>query len=231
MKTASEPGQLIRVEARGLLFDMDGVLVSSLGSVERSWERWAKRHGKDVSSTIRAAHGRRAIDTLRKLLPEGDAAAELKIIEDLEVADNEGLKALDGVIPMLESIPPQSWTVVTSATTRLARSRLLHGGIPLPDAIITGDMVERGKPSPDPYLKGAEILGVRPEECIVIEDTAAGARAGRQAGARVLATTFSFPMKELSEADWVVHSLADVAVSVADKGKKIELAFVPLARL
>jgi sugar-phosphatase len=220
----------IRVFARGLLFDMDGVLVSSLGSVERSWQKWAERHGLDVISTIRAAHGRRAIDTVRKLWPNGDYMAELKIIEDYEVADNDDLKVLDGVTQILQSIPQKYWTIVTSATDRLARARLGYAGIPVPDRIVTGDMVTRGKPDPEPYLKGAQLLGVDPSECVVIEDASAGANAGRAAGCKVLATTFSHSIEVLSAADWIVESLSQVKVSLLPNDEGLALEFEPLPR-
>ena len=215
----------VKIHTRGLLFDMDGVLVSSLGSVERSWRRWAERHGMDVDSTVRAAHGRRAIDTLRALLPEGDHAAELKAIEDLEVADMADMEILDGVMPILTSLPQKYWTIVTSATGRLARARLAYGGVPVPQSIVTGEMVEVGKPGPEPYMKGAQILGLLPGDCLVIEDSVSGAQAGHNAGCKVLATTFLHSADELTAADWVVHSLAGVTVTVlgGDLGLMLEL--------
>ena len=91
----------MKVRTKGLLFDMDGVLISSLGSVERSWQTWAERHGLDVRETIKTAHGMRAIETVRTLKPDADHAAELKVIEDLEVGDNEGLEVLEGVASIL----------------------------------------------------------------------------------------------------------------------------------
>src|SRR6201991_3587152 len=106
----------MKVRAKGLLFDMDGVLISSLGSVERSWQTWAERHGLDVRETIKTAHGMRAIETVRKLRPDADHLAELKVIEDLEVEDTAGLQVLDGVTAILGSIPQKYWTIVTSAT-------------------------------------------------------------------------------------------------------------------
>src|ERR1700733_4815809 len=153
----------MRVIVRGILFDMDGVLVSSLGSVERSWTKWAEKHGMDIASAIHTAHGRRAIETVRLLRPDLDAREETKFIEDLEVEDNEGLEILGGVKPILETLPERYWTVVTSATERLARSRMKAGGIPVPSRMITADMVAKGKPDPEPYRRGAELLGLKPE--------------------------------------------------------------------
>ena len=218
----------MRVIVRGILFDMDGVLVSSLGSVERSWTKWAEKHGMDIASAIHTAHGRRAIETVRLLRPDLNAREETKFIEDLEVEDNEGLEILGGVKPILETLPERYWTVVTSATERLARSRMKAGGIPVPSRMITADMVEKGKPDPEPYRRGAELLGLKPEECLVIEDSAAGARAGHAAGCKVLATLFSHSVESLIAADWIVRSLEDVRFTLVNEA--IELEFEPLPR-
>jgi sugar-phosphatase len=209
---------------------MDGVLISSLGSVERSWQTWAERHGLDVRETIKTAHGMRAIETVRSLKPDADHLAELKVIEDLEIGDNEGLQVLEGVLSILQSVPQKFWTIVTSATERLARSRLAFAGIPVPQHIITADMVKEGKPHPEPYIKGAKILGQAPQDCIVIEDSTSGAKAGHAAGCKVLATTFSHTIQQLTAADWIVESLARVKITVLPDDQGLELDFTPLNR-
>jgi mannitol-1-/sugar-/sorbitol-6-phosphatase len=220
----------MKVRTKGLLFDMDGVLISSLGSVERSWQTWAERHGLDVRETIKTAHGMRAIETVRKLKPDADHLAELKVIEDLEVGDNEGIEVLEGVLSVLESVPQKFWTIVTSATERLARSRLAFAGIPVPQHVVTADMVTEGKPHPEPYIKGAKILGLAPQDCIVIEDSTSGAKAGHAAGCKVLATTFSHTIQQLTAADWIVESLAKVRITVLPDDQGLELEFTPLNR-
>jgi mannitol-1-/sugar-/sorbitol-6-phosphatase len=207
---------------------MDGVLVSSLGSVERSWRRWAEEYGVDPELAVRTAHGCRALDTVRFLRPDIDAMAGLQRIEDLEVEDNDGLEILAGVPEFLAQLPAGSWTVVTSATIRLARIRLEHGGIPAPERFITGDLVENGKPHPEPYRRGAELLGLDPANCLVIEDAASGTKAGHAAGCKVLATLFSHSLESLAAADWIVNSLEEVSVSIQDG--LIELEFTPVDR-
>jgi len=223
----------VKIQIRGILFDMDGVLVSSLGSVERSWQRWAVEYGVDPALAVRTAHGCRAIDTVRFLRPDIDAQAGLKRIEDLEVEDNEGLEILPGVRDLLAQLPPQAWTVVTSATGRLARVRLQQGGLAVPERFITADLVENGKPHTEPYLKGAKLLGLRPEDCLVIEDSASGVRAGHAAGCKVLATLFSHPLESLAAADWIVRSLEDVRLRVSEdaQGALLELEFTPVDRM
>ena len=216
------------LRVRGILFDMDGVLVSSLGSVERSWKTWAEARGIDPVIAIRTAHGRRAIETVRLLRPDLNDVEELKWIEDMEVEDNQGLEILQGVKAILEALPGKYWTVVTSATDRLARARMADGGIPVPTEIITADVVTRGKPDPEPYRRGSELLGLAPEDCLVIEDSASGAKAGHAAGCKVLATLFSHSLESLIAADWIVTSLEDVRARVV--GDEVELEFQPVAR-
>jgi len=74
-----------------------------------------------------------------RLRPDLDPQAELKIIEDFEVEDNEGLQVLPGVRQLLSEIPSHRWTIVTSATERLARVRLAAGGISVTQAIVTAE--------------------------------------------------------------------------------------------
>jgi mannitol-1-/sugar-/sorbitol-6-phosphatase len=219
----------MKISVRGILFDMDGVLVSSIGSVERSWTKWAEKHGVDPALAIKTAHGRRAIETVRFLRPDLNDEEELRHLEEMEVNDNEGVEILEGVLPILQALPTNRWTVVTSATKRLALSRMRHGGIPVPERVVTADKVSKGKPDPEPYVVGAKLLGLKPEECLVIEDAASGAKAGHAAGCKVLATLFSHSMESLSAADWIVKSLRDVRVKVA--GDVIEVEFEPVARV
>jgi len=219
----------VTVRCKGILFDMDGILISSLGSVERSWTAWALRSGIDPALAIHTAHGCRAIETVRKLRPDLDDEAELKWIEDLEVSDQEGVATLPGVLELLASLPPVRWTVVTSATERLARVRLAAAGIAVPERIITADMVTQGKPHPEPYLRGAEILGLPAADCVVIEDSGSGTKAGRAAGCTVIGTTFSHPIAELSAAHFLVTDLTGITVEALPGDEELALHFTPLA--
>ncbi|HEX3985766.1 MAG TPA: HAD-IA family hydrolase [Acidobacteriaceae bacterium] len=221
----------VTLRPRGILFDMDGVLVSSIGSVERTWEKWSLARGIDPAVAIHMAHGRRAIETVRQLRPDLNDREELQWLEDMEVADTVGLSMLDGVRRILDSLPEKYWTVVTSATERLARIRMEHGGIHVPARIVSADDVQLGKPHPEPYRKGAEILGLAPEDCLVIEDSASGAQAGHAAGCTVLATLFSHSVESLRYADHIVRSLEDVHVGVPEEpGAPLDVRFTPVTR-
>lgn len=227
----TSPAAPVTLCPRGILFDMDGVLVSSIGSVERTWEKWALARGIDPELAIRMAHGRRAIETVRDLRPDLNDVEELRWLEEMEVADGAGVSMLDGVRPILDSLPETYWTVVTSATERIARSRIQHGEIRMPVRIVSAEDVELGKPHPEPYRLGAEILGLRPEECLVIEDSASGAQAGHAAGCTVLATLFSHSIDSLTYADYIVRSLEDVQVLVPESpGAPLTVRLTPVMR-
>jgi mannitol-1-/sugar-/sorbitol-6-phosphatase len=208
----------VEIEVSGLLFDMDGVLVSSIGSVLRSWRRWAKHYGLPNADKVQIPHGVRAIDIMTQLKPDIDKTEGLKLIEDIEIADVGDLQVLAGVKALLESLPAYSWAIVTSATHRLLLGRLKAAGLPVPDRIISGDQVKRGKPDPEPYRRGAELLGVQPQDCLVFEDAPSGVRAGIAAGCRVLGVLGTHSAEELREAgaNWIVDSLTRVRTETRD---------------
>jgi mannitol-1-/sugar-/sorbitol-6-phosphatase len=206
---------------------MDGILISSIGSVERSWTKWALLRGVDPALARETAHGRRAVETIAKLQPDLDSEAELTVIEDLEVADNEGLTVLPGVLDFLAALPADRWTVVTSATERLARVRLAVAGIPVPEKLVTADKVTRGKPDPEPFLAGAALLGVAPAECVVFEDSPSGVSAGRAAGCTVVATTFSHSAESLEAANYLVRDLTEIRIESASDEIVIQLTPLP----
>src|SRR5205823_4851698 len=178
--------------------------------VERVWRRWALAHNLDPAYVVEHAHGRRSAETLRVVAPELEASQENLKVEQMEIEDKEGVVAVPGAIELLSSLPQDRFTIVTSATPVLAIARLQHVGIPIPDRFITADDVVNGKPSPEPYLKGAALLGLAPEDCLVFEDTPAGIQAAKAAGMRVIALQTTYPAEELTAADAMVKSLAGV---------------------
>ena len=220
--------ELVCVKARGILFDMDGVLISSIGSVVRCWRRWAERYDVPNATELEVPHGTRAIDIVKMLRPDIDPAEGLRVIEDFEVEDVSDLTVLPGVKALLESLPPERWAIVTSCTRRLMLARLKAAGLPVPKRVISGDDVERGKPDPEPYQRGAELLGFRPEECVVVEDAPSGVGAGKAAGCRVLGVVGTHSAEDLCGADWIARSLVGLAVTATADG--LELRFLPLAR-
>ena len=137
--------------------------MDSTPAVARVWAWWASQHGFDPDETVRVAHGRPSIATIRELLPNADHDAENLEVERREIEDVEGVVALPGALELLQALPLDRWAIVTS------------------------DDITRGKPDPEPYLKGPRALSFAPSDCIVVEDAPAGIRAGKAAGSRVVA--------------------------------------------
>lgn len=216
---------MVRILCRGVLFDLDGVLVDSTPAVARVWSAWARERGMDPADTVRRAHGRPSIETIRELLPHADAEKENALVERRELDDMDGMVTLPGARELLRALSDSSWTVVTSCTRALAVRRLEAAGLPVPNQIVTASDIRRGKPDPEPYLKGAERLGLQSQDCIVLEDAPAGIRSGRAAGARVIGvrTTASDADLRAAGASFVIDDLAALAGTATRDGLALEL--------
>jgi sugar-phosphatase len=217
---------MTQVRCAALLFDMDGVLIDSTPAVARVWHRWAVERGFNAEEVVAHAHGRPSLTTVREYLPNSDHEAENREVERREIADLDGVVPLPGALELLASLPAERWTIVTSCTRRLAEVRLRAAGLPLPKSFITSNDITNGKPHPEPYLKGAAMLGFSPAECIVVEDAPAGVRAGRAAGARVIGftTTVTESVVRAAGADWVVKDCADIRAAFSARGLNLRLA-------
>jgi HAD superfamily hydrolase (TIGR01509 family) len=140
---------------------------------------------------LAVAHGNTAARTIRQLLPRLDpavAAAAEQRVWDLEYADLADVAPATGAARLLATLADLRlpWAVVTSADTRLAKSRLAAARID-PPVLVTVDEVAAPKPDPEGYLLAAAQLGVDPTASLVVEDSAPGLAAGHAAGARTAA--------------------------------------------
>lgn len=203
----------VLVSCAGLLFDMDGVLIDSTPAVERVWSVWAREHGLDPTQVIAHVHGRPSMSTIRHFLPHSDAEMENCEVERREIEDTGGIVLLPGAAELLTSLPKDRWTIATSCTRALAEGRLRAAGLPIPERIVTSTDVSHGKPHPEPFVKASAKLGFPASDCIVVEDVAAGVRAGKSAGARVIGLRTTIRESELRDAgaDFILDNCADIS--------------------
>lgn len=205
---------IARKGLKAILFDMDGVIILSLKAQYRAWTWWCDAHGLPAEPYLEA-HGLTGAEKIRRYAPPYlDPAAEAERVTSYEVADTAGVTPAPGAerLPSLR-LP---FGVVTSAADCLARARLKAARLPVPQHLITAESVEHGKPDPEPYLLGATSLGVAPSECVVVEDAAAGVRAGQAAGMQVVALTTTVGEEELAGADLILPSLAEFLAWLGD---------------
>jgi sugar-phosphatase len=205
---------MTQIACSALLFDLDGVLIDSTPAVARVWQRWAIEHGFDPEEVTHHAHGRPSIATIREFLPGSNYELENREVERREIEDLAGVVVWPGALGLLDSLPPDRWTIVTSCTRPLAEARLQAAGLPVPRLLVTANDITHGKPNPEPYLKGASLLGVPATDCIVLEDVPAGILAGKSSGARVIALKTTMGELNLREAgaDWVVDNCSAVTL-------------------
>jgi sugar-phosphatase len=205
---------MTQIRCSALLFDMDGVLIDSTPAVARVWRRWARAHGFPPEEVVAKAHGRPSITTVREYLPNADHEAENRMVERDEMEDLEGVVPLPGARELLDRLPGNRWTIVTSSTRVLAEARLRAARLLIPEKLITASDITNGKPHPEPYLKAASMLGFPAAECVVVEDVPAGIQSGRAAGARVIAfpTTRASSDLRAAGANWVLRNCADISL-------------------
>jgi sugar-phosphatase len=207
---------MIQIICDAILFDLDGVLIDSGSCVIRHWEDWTRQHGIEMAAVMRTAHGVRTVETIRIVAPHLDAEKEAERFKAVEVADTEGVAAIDGALALLEALPSDAWAIVTSGSRELALARLRTAGLPVPGILVSGDDVKQGKPSPEPYLVGASRLGRQSHKCLVLEDAPAGIEAARAAGMQVVGIATTHFQEEL-DCSVVVDRLSALHIQVMER--------------
>ena len=211
------------MKCKGFLFDLDGTLVDSLPVVERAWSNWGKRHGIEADEILDFIHGKQAITSLRHFMrgsSEEEIQQEFKRLEKTEAEDTEGVTALPGARELLEQLNALAipWAIVTSGSVPVASARRQAAGLPLPTHFVTAERVEKGKPEPDAYLLGAELLGLPPTDCVVVEDAPAGILSGLAAGCAVIAVNAPADTPRLEETALQLSSLNALRITKNDDG-------------
>jgi len=168
----------------------------------------------------------RSIEVIRRFAPHLDAEVEAALYSANEVADTVGVVPVEGACALMELLPAETWAIVTSCSQALADARLGRAGLPVPKNMVTSDDVILGKPDPEPYLVGAQRLGISVEQCVVIEDAPAGIKAGCSAGMRVIGIQRTRERGELLEhgADLVVYKLTDLLIRESREGHRLEIS-------
>ena len=177
------------IRARAVLLDMDGTLVDSTAVVERLWLAWAEPHGIDRETLLSVVHGRQGHQSMAIMLPERDHEINLRENQEMlatETGDVDGVVAIAGAAALLKSLEALPHSIVTSADVALMNARMAAAGLTVPRLAVTAESVSASKPDPEGFLRGAELLGIEPADCVAFEDSGAGIQAGLAAGMRVI---------------------------------------------
>ncbi|MDE6301101.1 MAG: HAD family phosphatase [Muribaculaceae bacterium] len=207
-----------RNKIRAVLFDLDGVLVDSEGIYTDFWAAVDRQYPTGVENFAYVIKGTTLTEILGRYFPDSDIREKICLL--LRKQENEMVYRLfDGIIPMLEELRRRGimTAIVTSSNRRKMQS--LFEAIPeleaLTDTVVTDEDVTESKPSPQGYLLAARRLGVTPGEYAVVEDSLAGLRAGRAAGALVIGISTTNPVEKVSPlSDMVLSTAAELAEKI-----------------
>jgi beta-phosphoglucomutase len=214
------------------IFDWDGTLADTRHPIVVSFHRALKENGLDVSTEyIERRIGIGASDTFREILRsqgrEVDEQLVKRLVErksEIQVELADEVQLFGGARELLSELQGKVRVALASMNNRVVVGHLLKakGVEDCFEVIMTGDRVAHSKPDPEIFLKTAEALGVKPEQCVVFEDSVFGVKAAKAAGMSCIAVTtgvYSGDELENQKADLVVKCLSDpkIGVFVMDK--------------
>ena len=212
---------------RAVVFDLDGLLLDT----EQVWDevrealtkerggRWHERAQADMMGMSSSEWSRYMHDELR--LSESPEELNRLVVEQMQGRYRERLPLVEGAVEAVRRIGARWPLGLASSSNRplIDRALELMGVDELFRATVSSEEVERGKPAPDVYLEAARRLGVRPQDAVAIEDSAAGIRAAKAAGMRMIAIPnphFPPPGDVLAEADLLLDSLAALTADAVE---------------
>ena len=204
---------------KGIIFDMDGVLVDSEQFICEAGIRMFAEHGitvlpQDFIPFVGAGENRYLGGVAEKhgfpIDIERDKARTYALYAEIVKGK---LDPLPGVRDFITKARARGLMLALASSADKVKIliNLEQIGLPLEtfDAIVSGLDVVKKKPDPEIFLVAAQMLKLSPAECLIIEDAVNGVAAAKAAGARCLGLTTSFAPDELGAADWIANTLAD----------------------
>lgn len=197
-----------------LIFDMDGVLIDSMHLHAKAWKTAFAETGINIDERdIFALEGENDTGVVKRIMKSnnvdpGRLEELLKIVPPRkhEIFDRDAAVVFKGMDKCLEKMKNIFKLAVVSGSDRMVVEKIMEKYFPgVFDVIVSGDDTLNGKPAPDPYEKAVEILGIRKENCIVIENAILGVESAKNAGIFTVGLPTYLDRKELDHADIVLQ--------------------------
>ena len=209
------------MDVKGVLFDLDGVLVKSMEQHLEAWQHAFKEWDADILPEHFYQLEGRGVNAVVKELTKRfgiDPAFNNDLVEKkkeyyLKIFKAEFYEGLYDLLDYLKENKIPAAIVTGGDRDRVLKlqDRYFQGYF---KGLISSDDVENTKPYPEPYLKGAKLLDLNPEECVVIENAPLGVKAGKKAGMYVIGVTTTVKRGILNEADIVVENMQAVRQTI-----------------
>jgi len=208
--------------SKAIIWDMDGVIVDTAPYHEEAWrETFQKRGVEFTDEEFQRSFGQRNDTIIGGVLGQTPSQELIDAIADEKEASfrrkiRQHIGPLPGVMELLKTLAAAGFRQALASSAPLLNVRLIMKDLGIEGyfrAMVTEKDVTEGKPSPQGFLLAARRLGVRPVDCIVIENAVVGVTAAKRAGMGCLAVTNTHPRNRLEEADLVVDSLEEVTVT------------------
>ena len=204
---------------KGILFDMDGVLVNSMPSHVESWIRAFKDYGVDIDAReIYLREGEKALVTARLLVDKynlnltEEECVEFVTVKRKYYGENAATELIPKAKKILQSLKNKGFklALVTGSIMSNLHRVMNDDELGLFDTVLTSDIVTKGKPHPEPYESACRNLGLKPSECLIIENAPLGIQSGKAAGITVAALTSTLTPVELNGADYIIDDLDEI---------------------
>lgn len=205
---------------KAVIFDMDGTLINSTKADFLAWQKLFSFYGKSLTyEEYIPLLGIKSAQVVKEFLPvKNDEEIQMALTQKLvffhEYVAENGIYPVPYADVFLKQIKQLDIPVALATSSRKAKMEMVMTKVNLVtlfDAIVTGGDVKNGKPAPDIFIKAAEKLGVRPQDCIVFEDASNGVKAAKNAFMKCVAVSSTQSPESLREADLVIDSFKDLS--------------------
>jgi beta-phosphoglucomutase len=204
---------------KGVLFDLDGVIVDTLHYHYLAWKKMFEERGGTVSEqTILLHEGRNSREILPILMKEAGINVPPEEQHEFIEKKRRYYRSITRVSFYPKALAVVEKTrdmgvrcaLVTACTRKNMEAALNRHHQALFEIILTGDDVPRAKPHPDPYQTAQVRLGLRPDECVVIENAPLGVQSAKAAGIPCVAVATTLGKEHLSDADYIVDKIEEI---------------------
>lgn len=208
---------------QGVIFDVDATLVDTISVINDIWQMWSTDKSIDFATVYPHIHGRKVNETLSYVNQKFNNEDEISKIKFIAIEKMSYAKPISGAVDFVNKIPNHLWGIATSGPYDIAKKSLSASGFILPNVMICGEDVQRGKPNPEPFITAAIALGFAPERCIAFEDSPAGVISAKDAGCYTIALRTSHTDNELYQADTIINDFNDIDIVMNNENTSINI--------